>query len=141
MPDKVLLIDDEPRLVAALQIRLEAAGYQVHTAYSGEEGVAAARHCRPDAIVLDINMPGMDGCEVCRLIKADSELRATPVIVISAITTESAQQAAFWAGASEFLAKPYRAVDVIAKIREEIESQRFTGIAQKSQASSKLAAS
>src|SRR5438270_12939751 len=105
MSSHVLLIDDDPRLVAALQIRLEALGYQVCTASCGEDGIVAARRHPPDAIVLDISMPGMDGYEVCRRVRADAKLCGTPIVVISAIAHEAARRAALEAGASQFLAK------------------------------------
>jgi two-component system, OmpR family, response regulator MprA len=127
MPDQVLLIDDDPRLVMALQIRLTALGYLVHAAHGGEDGLSAAKRLRPHVIVLDVNMPGMDGLQVCRLVRADQELRATPVIMMSAVTHDIARQAAIDAGANQFLGKPYQAAQVMAAIRAAIESQRLTG--------------
>jgi DNA-binding response OmpR family regulator len=124
MSDRVLLIDDDPRLVAALKIRLEASGYEVHTAYCGEDGLAVAGRTRPHLIVLDTNMPGMKGHEVCRLIRTDPDLGATPVIVISAISHEAARHAALEAGATQFIAKPYQAMHVLAAIRAAIDKQR-----------------
>jgi DNA-binding response OmpR family regulator len=124
MSDLVLLIDDDPRLVAVLQIRLEACGYLVHAAHGGEEGLSAAKRLRPRVIVLDVNMPGMDGLEVCRLVRADGELCGTPIIVMSAVTHEAARQAATTAGANQFLGKPYQPAQVLAVIRAAVESQR-----------------
>ncbi len=126
MSDRVLIIDDDPRLVAALQIRLGAAGYEVHAAFSGGEGLAAAKRCRPQAIVLDINMPDISGHEVCRRTRADSELGAAPIIVISAVAHESARHAAIDAGATEFIPKPYQVAHVLAAIRAAIDKQRPT---------------
>ena len=100
MPDQVLLIDDDPRLVMALQIRLTASGYLVHAAHNGEDGLSAAKRIRPQVIVLDVNMPGLDGLQVCRLVAADQELSATPVIMMSAVTHEVARQAAIEVGAN-----------------------------------------
>ena len=128
MPDQVLLIDDDPRLVMALQIRLTASGYLVHTAYSGEEGLSAARRVRPQVIVLDVNMPGMDGLQVCRAVRADEQLNATPIIIMSAVTHESARRAAMEAGASEFMGKPYQPAPVMAAIRAAIERAGAAGM-------------
>jgi DNA-binding response OmpR family regulator len=127
MSDQLLLIDDDPRLIAALRIRLEACGYLVHAAPSGEEGLSAARRLRPRMIVLDVNMPGMDGLQVCRLVRADVEISATPIIVISAVTHEAARQAAIDAGANLFLGKPYHAAQVIAAIRAAIGGHSVSG--------------
>lgn len=130
MPDQVLLIDDDPRLVAVLQIRLEASGYLVHVAYNGEDGLSAAKRLRPQAIVLDVNMPGMNGLQVCHLVRSDQELCATPVIVMSAVTHETARRAAIEAGANQFLSKPYQAAQVVAAIRAAIEGRSVTGEAR-----------
>jgi DNA-binding response OmpR family regulator len=117
MPELVLLVDDDPRLVGALQIRLEACGYLVQPAYDGEEGLSAARRLRPRIIVLDVNMPKMDGLEVCRLVRAEQGPSATGIIVISAVSHDTVRRAAIEAGANEFLGKPYQPAQMIAAIR------------------------
>jgi CheY-like chemotaxis protein len=127
MPDLVLLIDDDPRLVAVLQIRLEASGYIVHAEYGGVAGLAAAKRLRPSVIIMDVNMPVMDGLQVCRHVRADEELFSTPIIVMSAVTHEQAQRAAVMAGASQFLGKPYQPAQVLAAIRNAIDSQTVAG--------------
>jgi len=109
----------------ALQIRLTAMGYLVHTANGGEVGLSAAKRLLPQVIVLDVNMPGLDGLQVCRLVRADQQLCATPVIMMSAVTHDIARQAAMEAGANQFLGKPYQAAQVMAAIRAAIESQRL----------------
>jgi two-component system cell cycle response regulator len=121
MQHKVLLIDDDVRLVIVLQIRLEASGYQVFTAYSGPEGLAIARQVRPDVIVLDVSMPGLDGNEVCRRVRAEPMLRGIPIIVMTAITHDSARHTSLEAGADRFIAKPYEATTVIKAIRDGID--------------------
>ena len=124
MPDHVLLVDDDPRLVEALQIRLEALGYVVYTAGNGEEGVDIARRIDPQAIVLDVSMPGMDGLTVCRVLRAEDQFQATPIIVMSAITHQEAHRAALAAGASKFMGKPYQAKKLMETIQEAIEVWR-----------------
>lgn len=94
MSDKILLIDDDPRLVEALQIRLEAAGYGVHVAYNGQDGVATAQQILPQLVILDVNMPGMDGLQVCRTLREADRLSTTPIIIMSAITHQLARRAA-----------------------------------------------
>jgi DNA-binding response OmpR family regulator len=123
MSDKVLIIDDDPRLVEALRIRLEFCGYSIHTAYCGIDGWSATKRLRPRVIVLDVNMPGMDGLQVCRLIRAEPELATTSIIVISALSHETARQAALDAGANQFIGKPYKAAQVIAAICGAIENR------------------
>jgi DNA-binding response OmpR family regulator len=124
MPELVLLIDDDPRLVSALQIRLEAAGYLVHAELGGEEGFSAAQRLRPRVIVLDVNMPRVDGLEVCRMVRADDELRDTHIIVMSAISHEKARGAAHDAGANEFLGKPYQPSQVMAAIAAALDKAK-----------------
>jgi DNA-binding response OmpR family regulator len=127
MPDQVLIVDDDPRLVQVLRIRLETCGYLVHTAYCGEDGLSAAKKVQPQAIVLDVGMPGMDGLEMCRLVRAEPELNSTPIIIISAVTHENARWAALEAGANEFIGKPYQAAKLIAALGAAIENHRVAG--------------
>jgi DNA-binding response OmpR family regulator len=127
MPEHVLIIDDEPRLVAVLQIRLQASGFRVDVAYNGEEGLAKAARLRPQVVLLDVNMPVMDGLQVCRSLRADPELSGTRVIVMSAVTHETARDNAIMAGADLFVAKPYQAPQVISAIRSVMESQGSAG--------------
>ena len=127
MRNRVLLIDDDLRLVTVLQIRLEALGYEVHTASGGADGVAAAKRNTPHVIVLDISMPGIDGYEVCRRVRADPVVRGTPIIVMSAIAHEAARHAAREAGADLFVAKPYEAAQVLAAIRAAIDDEGLPG--------------
>jgi DNA-binding response OmpR family regulator len=124
MCEHVLLIDDDPRLVGALQIRLEAAGYTVHTAFNGDDGLSAARKLKPHLLILDVNMPGMDGLQVCRVLRADNQFRRTPMLVMSAITHEGAKRDAMEAGATQFIAKPYDAGRVMAVIRSSIDASK-----------------
>jgi DNA-binding response OmpR family regulator len=124
MSNKILLIDDDPRLVEALQIRLEAAGYGVHVAYNGQDGVATARQVLPELVILDVNMPGMDGLQVCRTLREADRLSTTPIIIMSAITHQLARRAALDAGATNFVAKPYQAKQVMEAIRDAIDGRR-----------------
>ncbi len=114
MPRKILHIDDEPAIAAALLVRLRAAGFDVASASDGPSGLDAAARERPDAILLDIRMPGMDGYEVCRRLKADAELSDIPVIFLTANAKDEARLEARNAGGDGFLSKPYEAQDVIS---------------------------
>jgi CheY-like chemotaxis protein len=124
MSEMVLLIDDDPRLVTVLQIRLEASGYTVHAEFGGPEGLAAAKRLKPNVIVLDVNMPVMDGLQVCRLIREDGELSHTPIIVMSAVAHDAAKRDAVTAGASQFIAKPYQSAQIMAAIRDVVDGER-----------------
>lgn len=83
-PKKVLVVDDDIRLVDALELRLTAVGYRVLTAHSGDLGLSVAALFRPDTIILDVRMPEMDGYEVCQTLRSVPDLSAIPIVILSA---------------------------------------------------------
>lgn len=103
---KILVVDDEALLRAMLQDALEEAGYAVVVAENGRDGIASAKAERPDCILLDVMMPGLDGYETCAAIKADPDLAAIPVLLISATTDLRVIDRAEQVGAAEVLPKP-----------------------------------
>lgn len=103
---KILVVDDEALLRAMLQDALEEAGYAVVVADNGRAGIASAKADRPDCILLDVMMPGLDGYETCAAIKADPDLAAIPVVLISATTDLRVVDRAEQVGAAEVLPKP-----------------------------------
>lgn len=120
MPHEVLIVDDEPGLAKILAIRMKAAGFETRTADGGKAGLDAAMAARPDAIVLDVRMPDMDGFEVQARLKADPALRGVPVVFVSANVQDSARHAALAAGAAAYLTKPYDAREVVAVVAAAI---------------------
>lgn len=120
MSNSVLIIDDEPRITAALMVRLEAHGYQVFHAINGLAGVEAAAMHHPDAVVLDIRMPDIDGYETSMRIKRLPGLADTPIIFLSADTRDPSRLRAIEAGAVEFLTKPYEASDVLEAVERAV---------------------
>jgi DNA-binding response OmpR family regulator len=108
---KVLVVDDERAILTVLSIKLRVSGYHVVTASSGEEGLALIKSGRPDIMLLDVIMPGMDGFEVLEKVRAVSEL---PVIVFSARPENS--EKALKLGANDFLAKPMDVDEMVRKI-------------------------
>lgn len=121
MSRSVLIIDDERDLSQALAIRLRAAGYEAATADDGITGIAAASSQRPDAIVLDMRMPDLDGFEVQARLKRDPQLSRVPVIFLSANVQDTARQTALAAGAAAYLTKPYDAREVLTVIATAID--------------------
>ena len=117
MPEHVLIIDDEPGLIAAWRFRLEAVGYEVCTASSGNAGLAAAREHKPDMILLDVRMPDMDGFEVCRRLRLAPETQGTPVIFMTANAVDHCHDEAISAGGNGFLPKPCEAATVISAMQ------------------------
>ncbi|MGD9688932.1 MAG: response regulator [Phycisphaerales bacterium] len=120
MSEHVLIIDDEWTIQRALCARLSAAGFILRSASHGEAGLRAAREERPDAILLDLRMPDMDGFEVFRRLRADPALATVPVIFLTANVQDTARQEARTLGAAGFLCKPYDPKQVIHSLRSAI---------------------
>lgn len=110
----VLVIDDDTSLLRALRISLQARGYQVMVAHSGEEGLDAAAHRHPDIVLLDLGLPGIDGLEVLQGLRGWSTV---PVIVLSARHQSFTKVEALDAGADDFLTKPFGMDELLARIR------------------------
>jgi len=109
---RVLLVDDEDRIVNFLALKLKVSGYQVVCASDGEKGLELARSTNPDIILLDVIMPGIDGLEVLRRLRKFSDV---PVIILSA--KERISEEVFALGANAFMSKPFNPDDLISKVR------------------------
>jgi CheY-like chemotaxis protein len=117
---RVLVIDDDREIVRGVRIRLQAAGYEVLTAYDGQAGLAACFEHRPDVVVLDVRMPVMDGLAVLAALKRREETKAIPVVVLSARVVAREKATALELGARFFLGKPYDATSLMAAIATAI---------------------
>ena len=124
MDRSVLIIDDEPRITAALMARLEAQGYTVYHAINGLAGIEAAALYEPDAIILDIRLPDIDGYETCTRIKRFPRLAEIPVIFLSANVQDEAITRASAVGGACFISKPYEAESIINAVTEAIPAQK-----------------
>lgn len=120
MPRHVLIVDDDMGIATALRVRLTSAGFEARWVDNGAEGLEAALDQTPDAIVLDLRMPGMNGFEVCQRARASPALRRTPIVVLSANVASEARARSLAAGADCFLGKPYNAAALVQKIRDLI---------------------
>ena len=114
---KVLIIDDEPIARESLDALLAGEDYQLFFAAAGIEGLAVAAAVKPDAILLDVMMPGVDGFEVCRRLRADPELEQIAIIMITALDDRSSRLAGLRAGADEFLSKPFDSVELKTRLQ------------------------
>jgi len=129
----VLVVDDSNLLRGILKEELEAEGFQVHLAEDGENGLDLARGIRPDAVVLDVGVPRLDGFEVCRRLKSDEATSHIPVLILSASNELKDKLAGFEAGADDYLAKPFFTKELLARLRstlrnkETVESSRRLG--------------
>lgn len=123
----VLVVDDEPRAQNLLRNLLEVAGYRVICAANGPEALAAARHL-PDVVLLDLMMPGMDGYEVCRRLRADPALAAMPVIMLTALDDRASRLKGLEAGADDFLSKPFDSAELRARLRTITRLNRYRSL-------------
>ena len=112
---RILVVDDEVEIVRALQRSLVAHGYEVVTANDGEHALAAVVQQQPDLLLLDLNLPGMSGLEVCKQLRTQSEL--PPIIVITVRNKERDKVHALDMGADDYVSKPFGINEVLARIR------------------------
>jgi two-component system phosphate regulon response regulator PhoB len=117
MPRTILVIDDEPELVKLLDYNLTKAGYLVISARDGESGLAAARKHAPDAIILDIMMPGLDGWEVCKRLRQDPATSVLPLLMLTAKGEEGDRVLGLELGADDYLTKPFGVRELIARVK------------------------
>ena len=112
----VLVVDDDADIVELITFKLEASGFEVHSANNGEAALAAAIELQPDLLLLDLMMPGMTGIEVCRHLKDRPGTRHIPVILITAKAQESDIQAGLAAGAADYIVKPFSPSDLAKRV-------------------------
>ena len=115
---RILIIDDDPGVRGVLAVMLERAGHAVSVAGRGEAGLAQARAERPDLVLLDIEMPGMNGFDVCSLIKTDTTLHDVPVIIMTGRPVAGVPARVQAVGAADLLAKPFQRDVLLEKIAQ-----------------------
>ncbi len=124
-PPNILIVDDEAQNRRLLALLLHPEGYATSSVASGEEALAAVRHCAPDLILLDIMMPGMDGYQVAAALKADPRTASIPIIIITSHTERSARLAGLDAGAEDFLTKPVDRAELWLRVRNLLRLKAF----------------
>lgn len=117
----ILMVDDLPSNLELLGSMLKSKGYRTRAAVSGEAALQAAAAEPPDLVLLDINMPGMDGYEVCRLLKKDEKTAETPVIFLSALSETLDKVKAFGVGGVDYIGKPFQLEEVEARVHTHLE--------------------
>ncbi len=111
---RILVVDDEPQIRRIMRTTLIGAGYEVDDAKTADEARDKVREFRPDLVLLDINMPGMNGLDLCREIRADA---AIPIIMLTVRDSEADKVAALDAGADDFVTKPFSTPELLARMR------------------------
>ncbi|HBE73384.1 MAG TPA: two-component system response regulator [candidate division Zixibacteria bacterium] len=117
---RILVVDDDPNMLLLISDLLTRGHYLVSQATSGASALQQARSVVPDLMVLDVMMPGLDGFEICRLIKADPGLQTIKVIMVTAKTQDKDIETGLSAGADYYVTKPFRIAELSAKIRDLI---------------------
>ena len=122
MPTRVLVVDDDPKILSLLRRGLSFAGYVVDAAAAGEAALAAARDRPPDIVVLDVMLPGVDGLEVCRRLRlGDASL---PILMLTAKDRVPDRVAGLDAGADDYLVKPFAFDELLARLRALLRRAR-----------------
>jgi DNA-binding response OmpR family regulator len=122
LPDQsVLVIEDEENLVEALRFNLEREGYQVHTAPDGAQGLDTARQISPDLIILDIMLPALDGLEICRILRRETDV---PILILTAKGEEIDRVVGLELGADDYVTKPFSMRELLARIRGMLRRSR-----------------
>ena len=120
----ILIVDDTLANLRVLTQMLSEKGYRVRPAPNGELALASARASTPDLVLLDVRMPGMDGYEVCRRLKADPQFRDVPVLFLSALDDVEDKVAGFTAGAVDYVTKPFSVAEVLARVDTHLALRR-----------------
>jgi two-component system alkaline phosphatase synthesis response regulator PhoP len=114
---RVLVVEDEPDMVELVRYNLEKSGFKVEAAADGERGLELARRSLPDAIVLDLMLPGVDGLEVLRRLKAQPKTASTPVILLTAKDGEADRVVGLELGADDYVVKPFSPRELVARVK------------------------
>jgi DNA-binding response OmpR family regulator len=126
---KVLIVDDEPNIVTALEFLLERRGYEVLVATNGEEALEVAERCRPDVMLLDVMMPARSGYEVCQRVRERPDLRHVKVVMLSAKGREAEVSKGLSLGADLYITKPFSTSELVERIDELLGAAGKSGSA------------
>ena len=114
MNERILVVDDEPKIVRIARDYLERSGFRIVPAYDGPSALAAARSEKPDLVVLDLNLPGLDGLDVCRTLRRES---GVPIIMLTARAEEADRLIGLELGADDYIVKPFSPRELVARVR------------------------
>ena len=121
---KVLVVEDHPDVLDILTLKMEAMGFAVISANNGKQGVAKAVEEKPNLILMDILMPGMDGREATRRIRSNQETKEIPILVITALTKESQLRECIKAGCNNYIVKPFTPEKLLKKIQTVLDPHK-----------------
>lgn len=127
MPERILVVDDEDSILQLIAYNLRRAGYEVFTASNGEEGLRLARAESPNMVVLDLMLPGMDGFEVCKELRRDSDV---PILMLTARGEEIDRVIGFEIGADDYVTKPFSPRELVGRIKAILRRSKREGEAE-----------
>ena len=122
---RILVIEDDRKIVELVGLYLEREGYEVHSAYDGLEGLKKAREVAPDLVILDLMLPGLDGLGVCRILRDES---GVPIIMLTARTTEQDKLEGLDTGADDYVTKPFSPRELMARVRTVLRRTADEGL-------------
>lgn len=117
MKEKILIVDDEKDIVKMLEYNLKKEGFRTVSCYDGDEAIDLSIRERPDLIILDLMLPGIDGLEVCKTLKNEGKTSAIPIIMLTAKTQEADKVLGLELGADDYITKPFSPRELIARVR------------------------
>ena len=123
----ILVVDDEKDIQKLIQYNLEKEGYTVFLAGTGETGLEIAKARRPDFVILDLMLPGIDGLEVCRLIRSDKLTQSVPILMLTAKNSEIDQVVALEMGAADYIGKPFSPKVLLARVKNIFRKEQPKG--------------
>ena len=127
MPKEILIVDDEPGIVVPVKFLMEQKGYNVMIAERGEDALDLIYHYKPDLVLLDIMLPGIDGYEVCEIVRLNPDYRNVKIVFFTAKGREMEIAKGLALGADAYITKPYSNAELVAKVKELLE--KTSGVA------------
>lgn len=128
---QVLVVEDEPAQREVLAYNLEAEGYGVSKAETGDDALMLVDEVQPDVIILDWMLPGVSGIEICRRLKTRTETRAIPVIMLTARSEEADRVRGLETGADDYVVKPYSVIELMARVRTQLRRVRPASVGER----------
>jgi len=120
MKKVILVVDDDPKIIKLTRDILSVSGYATIEATDGKQGVALARDKRPDLILMDIQLPVMDGLEAAKILKSDAETKDIPIIALTASAMKGDEEKVYDAGCEEYITKPFEISTLLKKVAEHL---------------------
>ena len=124
MPDKILIVDDEPNIVISIKYLMKHAGYEVVTAYDGQQALDYLAESTPALMILDVMMPNKNGFEVCAEVRGDNRFADMPILMLTAKGSEAEMSRGVSLGADAYITKPFSTHDLVERVKALLEVRR-----------------